>query len=77
MKIIILSMIICSALHGNCQPPYTKNVEYKTWSECMWAGTNDTLTLYQIMGDENINHNKVFIKFQCAERVKEEEKIDS
>ena len=70
-------MIICSALHGNCQPPYTKNVEYKTWSECMWAGTNDTLTLYQIMGDEYINHNKVFIKFQCAERVKEEEKIDS
>jgi len=29
------------------------------------------------MGDEYINHNKVFIKFQCAERVKEEEKIDS
>ena len=76
MKIIILSMIICSALHGNCQPPYTKNVEYKTWSECMWAGTNDTLTLYQIMGDEYINQNKIFIKFQCAEKIKEE-KIDS
>ena len=77
MKIIILTMIICSALHGNCQPPYTKNVEYKTWSECMWAGTNDTLTLYQIMGDEYINQHKVFIKFQCAEKIKEEEKINS
>ena len=76
MKIIILTMIICSALHGNCQPPYTKNVEYKTWSECMWAGTNDTLTLYQIMGDEYINQHKVFIKYQCAEKIKEE-KIDS
>ena len=60
-------MIICSALHGNCQTPYIKNVEYKTWSECMWAGTNDTLTLYQIMGDEYINTNKIFIKFQCKE----------
>ena len=77
MKIIILSMIICSALHGNCQPPYTKNVEYKTWSECMWAGTNDTLTLYQIMGDEYINEHKVFIKFQCAEKIKKEESLDS
>ena len=72
MKIIILSVIICSALHGNCQSPYTKNVEYKTWSECMWAGTNDTLTLYQLMGDEYINQNKIFIKFQCAEKVKKE-----
>ena len=67
MKTIILSVIICSALHGNCKAPYTKNVEYKTWSECMWAGTNDTLTLYQMMGDEYINTNKIFIKFHCKE----------
>ncbi len=77
MKIIILSIIICSALHENCQPPYTKNIEFKNWSECMYAGTNDTLTLYQIMGDEYINEHKVFIKFQCSEKIKEEERIDS
>ncbi len=67
MKIIILSVIICSALYGNCQTPYTKNVEYKTWSDCMWAGTNDTLTLYQVMGEDYINTNKIFVKFQCKE----------
>ncbi len=77
MKIIILSMIICSALHGNCQPPYTKTVEYNTWAECMYAGTNDTLTLYNVMGPEYINEHKIFIKFQCAEQIKEEEKIES
>ena len=38
----------------------------------MWAGTNDTLTLYQIMGDEYINTNKIFIKFQCKEVEKKE-----
>ena len=70
MKIIVLSVIICSALYGNCQEPYTKNVEYKTWSECMWAGTNDTLTLYQIMGEDYINTNKVFVKFMCKEELK-------
>ena len=75
MKIIILSIIICSALHGNCQIPYTKNVEYKTWADCMWAGTNDTLNLYQVMGEDYININKIFVKFQCKEV--EKEKIES
>ena len=70
MKIIILSMIICSALHGNCQPPYTKTVEYNTWAECMYAGTNDTLTLYNVMGPAYINEHKIFIKFQCSEEEK-------
>tara|TARA_Y100000593_G_scaffold1294_1_gene2611 strand:+ start:2035 stop:2163 length:129 start_codon:yes stop_codon:yes gene_type:complete len=41
------------------------------------AGTHDTLTLYQVMGDEYINEHKVFIKYQCTEKIKEEEKIDS
>ena len=72
MKIIILSVIICSALHGNCQTPYMKNVEYKTWADCMYAGTNDTLTLYNVMGEEYINTNKIFVKFQCKEVVKKE-----
>ena len=76
MKIIILSIIICSALHGNCQQPYTKNVEYSNWAECMYAGTNDTLTLYNVMGDQYINTNKIFVKFTCAEQIKEET-IDS
>ena len=77
MKIITLSIIICSALYGNCQQPYTKNIEFNTWAECMYAGSQDTLTLYQIMGEEYINEHKVFIKFQCAEKIKEEEKIES
>ena len=73
MKIIVLSVIICSALYGNCQEPYTKNIEYKTWAECMWAGTNDTLTLYQVMGEDYINANKIIVKFQCKEVIKKEE----
>ena len=73
MKIITLSIIICSALYGNCQQPYTKNVEFKNWAECMYAGTNDTLILYNTMGDDYINTNKVYIKFACAEVQKKEE----
>ena len=70
MKIITLSIIICSALYGNCQVPFSKNVAFKSWAECMYAGTNDTLTLYGVMGEEYINLNKIFIKFACAEEFK-------
>jgi hypothetical protein len=73
MKIITLSIIICSALYGNCQQPYTKDVEFKNWAECMYAGTNDTLILYNTMGDDYINTNKVYIKFACSEVQKKEE----
>ena len=77
MKIITLSIIICSALYGNCQQPFTKNVEFSNWAECMYAGTNDTLTLYNVMGDEYINHNKIFIKFACAESEKPTKELKS
>ena len=77
MKIIALSIIICSALYGNCQQPFTKNVEFSNWAECMYAGTNDTLMLYNTMGDEYINTNKIFIKFACAESEKPTEELKS
>ena len=72
-KIITLSIIICYDLYGNCQQPYTKNVEFMTWAECMYAGTNDTLMLYSTMGDDYINTHKIFVKFMCAEQIKKEE----
>ena len=75
MKIIVLSVIICSALYGNCKEPYTKNIEYNSWADCMYAGTNATLALYNIMGEDYINANKIYVKFMCAEQLKEEEKI--
>ena len=73
MKIIILSLIICSALYDQCQVPYDKNTPFNTWAECMREGTHDTLTLYNVMVDEYINTNKVFIKFRCREKMVEPE----
>ena len=35
----------------------------------MRAGSNDTLTLYNVMGDDYINTNKIFIKFSCREKI--------
>jgi len=69
MKIIVLSIIICSALFDHCEVPYEKNVTFNNWADCMRAGTHDTLTLYNVMGDEYINTNKIFIKFSCREKM--------
>tara|TARA_Y100001951_G_scaffold90136_1_gene83074 strand:- start:365 stop:595 length:231 start_codon:yes stop_codon:yes gene_type:complete len=69
MKIIVLSIIICSALFDQCEVPYEKNVTFNNWADCMRAGTHDTLTLYNVMGDEYINTNKIFIKFSCREKM--------
>ena len=63
MKIIVLSIIICSALYSECQQPYDKNTQFLTWAECMRAGSHDTLTLYNVMGD------KIYIKFACREKM--------
>ena len=73
MKIIVLSIIICSALYDQCQVPYDRNTPFNNWAECMRAGTHDTLTLYNVMGDDYINTHKVFIKFSCREKIKKPE----
>ena len=69
MKIIILSVIICSALYDQCQIPYDKSIHFNSWADCMREGTNDTLTLYNVMGDDYINTNKIYIKFACKEKL--------
>ena len=73
MKIIILSLIICSALYDECKGPYDKNITFNSWADCMREGTHDTLTLYNVMGDDYINTNKVYIKFSCREKMVEPE----
>ena len=64
---IILSLMICSALAGECQPPFNHKNLFEDWSSCMHQGYNDSLSLLSIMGDDYINQNKMFIKFACKE----------
>ena len=64
---IVLSLIICSALAGECQPPFSHKALFEDWSSCMHQGYNDSLSLLSVMGDDYINQNKMFIKFACKE----------
>ena len=64
---ILLSLIICSALAGECQTPFKHQNLFEDWSSCMYQGYNDSLQLLDVMGKEYINKNMVFIKFSCKE----------
>ena len=64
---IVLSIIICSAIAGECKPSFQHKDLFKDWSSCMYQGYNDSLSLLGVMGDEYINQNKIFIKFSCKE----------
>ena len=63
---ILLSLIICSALAGECQPPFKHQNLFEDWSSCMYQGYRDSIQLMDVMGDDYINKNLIFIKFACA-----------
>ena len=62
----LLVMQICSGLYGNCMPEQTF-LEHDTWSECSRQGTINTLATIDMLGDDYINTNKVYVKFTCRE----------
>jgi hypothetical protein len=62
---IVLSLIICSALAGECKPPYQSKDLFEDWSSCMYQGYQDSLQLLDVMGNDYINKNMIFIKFHC------------
>ena len=64
---IVLSLIICSALAAECKPPFNHKNLFEDWANCMYQGYNDSLQLLDVMGDDYINQNKIFIKFTCKE----------
>ena len=59
-------MQICSGLYGNCMPEQTF-LEHDTWSECSRQGTINTIATIDMLGDEYINTNKLYVKFTCRE----------
>ena len=64
---IVLSLIICSAVAGECRPPYQHKELFEDWASCMYQGYNDSLSLLSVMGNEYINQHKMSIKFFCNE----------
>ena len=60
----LLVIQICSAVHGDCLPKQNVGT-YDSWFSCAKAGTQETIELIELVGEELINNNKIYVSFSC------------
>jgi len=63
----VLTMVICSAVAGQCLAPFNIYKEYKDGYDCMVDGYQMALDKTVEIGREEINKNRIYIKFGCNE----------
>ena len=62
---IALFMIMCSGVAGQCLEPHRLNT-YDNFYQCMTAGYTESLRKTEEIGEEEVNKNRIYIKFVCA-----------
>ena len=62
---IALFMIMCSGMAGQCLEPHRLNT-YDNFYQCMTAGYTESLRKTEEIGEEEVNKNRIYIKFVCA-----------
>ena len=65
---IVLAIIMCSYIQGECMAPYVFPEKYPSHYECMIAGYEKSLSKMKEIGRQDINRNEVFFKFACYEQ---------
>ena len=62
---IMLSLIICSTLAGECLEPYIWHENFKTHYDCLEFGYEESLKKLKEIGRTDINQYGMYIKFTC------------
>ena len=62
----LLVMKICSSLYGNCMPEQPMDY-HNTWAECSRQGTINTMATIDLLGDDYMNANRLFVTFTCRQ----------
>ena len=63
----VLNLIMCSAVANTCLPPYRYPDLFVDGYSCMIAGNTESILKLEEIGYEEVNKNKIFIKFVCLE----------
>jgi len=63
----VLNLIMCSAVSNSCLPPYRYPDLFNDGYSCMIAGNYESMKKLEEIGYEDVNKNKIFIKFLCTE----------
>ena len=63
---ILLSLILCSGVAGDCLGPYDWPQQFPDMYECMLAGYEQSTAKMLQIGREEVNQYDMYIKFTCA-----------
>ena len=63
----VLNLLLCSAVTNSCLPPYRYPDLFVDGYSCMIAGNYESIAKLEEIGYEDVNKNKLFIKFVCNE----------
>ena len=63
---ILLSLIICSSMAGECMPPYPWPDTFATKYDCLHFGYEESIRKLEQIGREAINKHGMYIRFTCT-----------
>ena len=63
---ILLTLILCSGVAGECLVPYDSPIEFPDMYECMLAGYEQSTAKMLQIGREEVNQYDMYVKFTCA-----------
>ena len=62
---ILMSLIICSSVAGDCMPPFQWPETFNTKYDCLHFGYEEAQRKLEEIGREDINKYGMYIKFTC------------
>jgi len=63
---ILMSLIICSSLAGECMPPYQWPENFNSKYDCLLFGYEESKRKLEEIGRDDINKYGMYIKFTCT-----------
>ncbi len=69
---VLLTLILCSGVAGECLTPFSWPVEFDSYYECMQAGNVQAYQKLEDIGPEEVNEYHMYVKFLCSQSEKME-----
>ena len=63
---ILLSLLICSSVAGECMPPWQWKETFRTQYDCLHFGYEESQRKLEEIGKEEVNKYGMYIKFYCT-----------
>ena len=63
---MLLSLIICSSVAGECMPPFDWPEMFDNKYDCLHFGYNESINKLEEIGKKDINQYGMYIKFTCT-----------